>query len=82
MFRMRCPYCKELIRRDALVCRYCNREVEPERNGDSCTAGVLFGLIGLAAGAVSALAWGYYNERRRWHDEGHLDFSTGEESFD
>jgi hypothetical protein len=26
-----CPFCKEIIRRDALVCAHCHREVRPRR---------------------------------------------------
>jgi predicted amidophosphoribosyltransferase len=24
-----CPHCKERVKKDALVCRYCGRELEP-----------------------------------------------------
>jgi hypothetical protein len=65
-----CPYCKERIKREALICRYCQREVEPvPHRGNPWPMGIFLGLIALsAAGALSFLA-GYYRERCRWKAE-------------
>jgi hypothetical protein len=33
--RRRCPYCAEMIRKEASVCRFCGREVQPLEEGHS-----------------------------------------------
>jgi hypothetical protein len=70
-----CPYCKERIKKNALVCRYCHRELEPVEQESCNSLWVFAGFLGLALGAALALGLGYVNERRRWEeDSGEFDF--------
>lgn len=68
-----CPYCKERIKKNALVCRYCGRDLGPDNESkcyDLCYPNWIFaGVAGLAAGAALALVFGYWRERRRWKDD-------------
>jgi len=67
MFGKICPYCKERIKKDALICRYCHKELDvPEDGNCSSSLWVLAGFVGLFLGAATALGFGYLNERRRW----------------
>lgn len=81
MFGKICPYCKERVKKDALVCRYCGRELDPDNKceHDLCSPNWVFaGFAGLVAGAALALVFGYWKERRRWQDE-ISDYSAGDE---
>ncbi len=69
LFSRICPYCKEKVKKDALVCRYCQRELEPESSGGSGTAWVFAGFLGLTLGAALALGLSYLDERRRWNED-------------
>ncbi len=69
MFGKICPYCREKIKKDAVVCRYCHRELEPVSNGRCSSLWVFAGFMGLALGAAAALGLGYVNERRRWEED-------------
>ncbi len=76
-----CPHCKERVKKDALVCRYCGRELEPnnEHEHNLCYPNWIFaGFAGLAAGAALALVFGYWKERRRWQEDV-TDYSASEE---
>ena len=76
-----CPHCKERVKKDALVCRYCGRELEPnkERELNLYYPNWIFaGFAGLAAGTALALVFGYWKERRRWQED-ITDYSMGEE---
>ncbi len=76
-----CPHCKERIKKGALVCRYCGRELDPdeEREHDLYSPNWIFaGFAGLAVGAALAIIFGYWKERRRWQDE-ISDYSVGGE---
>ena len=76
-----CPHCKERVKKGALVCRYCGRELEPN---NECEYNLYYpnwifaGFAGLAAGAVLALIFGYWKERRKWQED-ITDYSVGEE---
>ena len=81
MFGKICPHCKERVKKDALVCRYCGRELDPdnEREHDLYYPNwIIAGFAGLATGAALALVFGYWKERRRWQEE-ISDYSVGEE---
>ncbi len=84
MFGKICPYCKERIKKDALICRYCHKELEPSKN-DSCGSSlwVFAGFMGLFIGAAAALGLGYVNERRRWEaDTEKVEFKEEQDSCD
>lgn len=65
----RCPYCREKIRKDAMVCRYCRNKITPLEKEGECGTKLFAAFTGLAAGALMALLWGYYQERLKWRDE-------------
>jgi predicted amidophosphoribosyltransferase len=71
MFGKTCPYCKERIKKDALVCRYCGRELDlnDEREHEYYPNWIIAGFAGLTIGAALAIVFGYWKERRRWQDE-------------
>ncbi len=65
-----CPYCRERVKKNALVCRYCHRELEPlSGSGADVSVGMLVGMLGIAAGTALAMFWGYFRERRRWEQD-------------
>ena len=68
MFKRRCPYCRERIRRDAVVCRFCGRELTPEAGAPLLPAPILFTAGGILAGVLAALGIGLYRERMRWEE--------------
>ncbi len=79
IFGRRCPHCKERVKRDALICRYCHKELEPLPDSASIgPMGFLVGLMGITAGAALALVFGFYRERQRWK-QGQED--TGQHGF-
>lgn len=65
----RCPYCKEKIRKDASICRYCHKELAPLKEEGGCGTKIFAAFIGLTAGALLAFLWGYYQERLKWREE-------------
>ncbi len=67
MFGKICPFCKERIKKDAVICRYCHKELDTPTNSDcGSSLWVFAGFMGLFLGAAAALGFGYLNERRRW----------------
>ena len=75
-----CPYCKEKVKKDAVVCKYCGKDLDPASEYCSFSPNWIFaGLTGLAVGTILALIFGYWKERGRWQDEP-ADFSVKDES--
>jgi len=79
MFGRICPFCKETVKKNAVVCRYCGRDLDVQEScGVSGPCGLFAALVGLTAGAALALGLGYWKERRRWEDKAVNDFSYEE----
>ncbi len=67
MFKRRCPYCKEKINRQAKICRFCGRELEPlPPLNISPWIWVAFGIAGALLGAGAVIAYQVIKERRLW----------------
>lgn len=68
--RVRCPYCREKIRKDASICPYCQQRIEPVQ-GSRFSFVTTFLMLGAmaSAGIAAGLLWGYYSEKRLWQDE-------------
>ncbi len=72
-----CPYCKEKIKRDAIICKYCHKELDPlpaEPKTRSLN-NIFMAFMAMGAGAALVLLWGYYKEWKRWQDDNsHTDY--------
>ncbi|GEM_PF-1771309 len=68
--RIRCPYCREKIRKDASICPHCQQKLESSNDNSLSFATTLL-LLGamVSTGIAVGLLWGYYAETRLWHDE-------------
>ena len=65
-----CPYCKEKIYSNALVCRYCKRDLpdlEPMRSGSANWIPALIASALIVTG-TAFFAYGFFKERRDWLD--------------
>jgi uncharacterized paraquat-inducible protein A len=67
-----CPYCKEKIYSNALVCRYCKRELpdptRPRMRSMNWVPAVLATAIIVSGSAF--IAYEFLKERRNWVDRG------------
>lgn len=70
MFGRVCPFCRERVKKEAVVCRFCHRDLEPVTSSDVSTVGFFAAFFGLAVGVGAMLLLGYRRERRRWEDAG------------
>ena len=69
MFGKICPYCREKIKKTATICKHCHKELDaPSKDSSSNHTGILTGLLGIAAGALTVLLFSLYKERLRWRD--------------
>lgn len=68
-----CPYCREKIKRDATVCRYCHRDLPENPREKGVPQGVPLvlaaGTAGVFLGGVFALTLALLRERRHWQDD-------------
>lgn len=63
-----CPFCREAIHPEALVCRSCQRELTPAPNSGKCRGGwlVALALAAVVTAGTAVLVRGYLEERRHW----------------
>jgi hypothetical protein len=67
-----CPFCKEEIHGQALVCRYCSRDLPPvkqrrRKNSSGWLAAIT--VAGIIAGGAAFLAVEFLRERKNWLTE-------------
>ncbi len=72
--KIRCPYCREKVYKDATVCPYCNHDlaknpIDETDNRLPCHPLLIAGALGLVAGGITALVWAILKERRHWEDD-------------
>ena len=68
-----CPFCKEKIYSNALVCRFCKRDLPDSRNNEKNSGITLSWVPAVAATAfivsgAAFLANAFVRERRKWLD--------------
>ncbi|MEW6594339.1 MAG: hypothetical protein AB1413_05645 [Thermodesulfobacteriota bacterium] len=63
-----CPFCRESIHPEALVCRYCQRELADAPGSASCRSGwlVALALAAVVTAGTAMLIRGFLKERRHW----------------
>lgn len=66
-----CPFCRESIHPEALVCRYCRHELADARVSTTCRSGwfVALALAAVATAGTAMLVHGFLEERRHWLDK-------------
>ncbi|HIJ91005.1 MAG: hypothetical protein OEV89_09905 [Desulfobulbaceae bacterium] len=67
-----CPFCKEDIHTQALVCRYCRRDLPPmAQQGGKTSHGWLAAIVaaGIIASGAAFLAAEFLRERKNWLTE-------------
>jgi hypothetical protein len=67
-----CPYCKEKIYSNALVCRYCKRDLPDMHAARPHAASWVPALLATAVifTGAAVLAYEFFKERRNWVDRG------------
>lgn len=63
-----CPFCRETIHPEALICRYCQQELAGAGRSGRCRTGwvVALALAGVMAAGTAMLVRGFLEERRHW----------------
>ncbi len=67
-----CPFCKEKIYRNALVCRFCKRDLPAMENSEENSGGVTLSWVPAVVATAfivtgtAFLAHAFVKERRKW----------------
>lgn len=63
-----CPFCRETIHPEALLCRHCQQELPAPARSGRCRAGwlVALTLASVMAAGTAMLVRGFLKERRHW----------------